>query len=833
MKHHFFKKYFLQHLIAFIVFLIISIVYLYPELQGRRIAQNDVMQWKGMSKEVNDYREKTNENILWTNSMFSGMPTYLITTRFVGNQVATLKRVLFGWDYRGGILILLLSFISFYILLLSFNVNKWLSIAGAIGFGLSSYFIIIIEAGHITKTHAIIFVPILIAGIHLAYNKKLLLGLSLTALGLAFEIVSNHLQITYYAMLIVILFVIAEFFYKLKEKQLKQFLKTSILLVFVSIFAVITNISMLYFTNQYTEYSIRGKSELSADKENKTSGLDKDYAMAWSYGIMETFNLFIPNLYGGKSGGELGTNSKTYKFLEGKVPNANEMIKQMPLYWGEQPFTSGPSYIGAVIIFLFIFSLFFVKKKILWSFIPITILATMLAWGGNFPIVSDFFIKYVPLYNKFRSVSMILVIVSFTVLLIAILGINSIIQNINIDKKKLIKKLMISLYITGGICLIFAILPNMFFNFSSSNDAEMIKSGYPQEFMNALREDRSALLIGDAWRSLAFVLLTFGAIWLYLKNKLKLQYFIFSLALLIFIDLWTIDRRYLNSDNFIPKSQTEVPYQPTKADLQILQDNDINYRVMNLTTNTFNDAATSYFHKSIGGYHAAKLRRYQDLIEHHISKNNMNVLNMLNAKYFIIPSEDKESLEVQKNPMALGNAWFVRKYKIVANADEEINALTKFNPYYEAIIDKRFESFVKNINLNSIDTSATIKLLEYAPHKLLYESSSKTEQLCVFSEIYYKDGWNVKIDGKDTEHFRVNYVLRAMIVPQGQHKIEFYFKPLMEKPLEITAATSSTLIILFFIFAVFVELKKLKINLKKEEGENLQVKANIKKKIKK
>jgi hypothetical protein len=792
-----FKK-FLPHIIAVVIFVIIGFIY-YPDVfKGYVMKQHDYDTYRGMSKEIVDYREATGEEALWTNRMFGGMPAYLISVQYPNQKpLAFIHRALMLWTPRP-VSFLVLSMLMAYFAFLMFGVRQWLSVVGAVAYAFSSYFLIVVEAGHITKMLALAYMPIVIASIYYAYKKNKWVGTVVFAFALALQILVNHLQITYYTMMtagVMILFIFIDY---LKQKALKEFLIRSALLVIAVVFAIGSNFPSLYLTYEYGKYSTRGKSELTFNKENKTSGLDKDYITQWSYGVDETMTLLIPDFMGGASVGELDQNSNTYNFLTKKVgyppSQAKQVIKQMPTYWGTQPFTSGPVYVGAIIVFLFIMGFFLIKDNTRWWILLATILSIMLAWGKNFMPLTDFFIDYVPGYDKFRSVSMILVIAEFTMPLFAILTLNKILYS-KLTKEEILKALKYSFIIVGGLLLFIALFAGGLFSFEALTDQAYIKQG-AVDFVNALREDRKEMLVGDAWRSFIFVLLAAAGIFLYLKKTLDKKYLIIFVGALILIDLWGLDKRYVNSDDFVRETKDKVPYPLTPQIAQILQDTTLDYRVFNLTVSPFNDASTSYYVNSIGGYHGAKMKRYQELIDFCISKNNMNVLNMLNTKYFIVPTKDGQAV-VQQNPNALGNVWFVQEYKLVPNADSEITALCNFNPAKTAIVDKRFEKYIRDWKYVP-DPQASIKLVSYAPNKLVYEYNAKTPQFAVFSEIYYPKGWNAYVDGKLMPHFRVNYVLRAMILPAGNHKVVFKFEP---KGYFVGYKVAYVFVILLFVFA--------------------------------
>jgi len=811
MKKELLNKNLLPPLAAVLIFLVVIITYFNPLIEGKRLQQDDISRYKGMSKEVSDFRKEHHEEPLWTNSMFGGMPTFQISTLYEGNLTDYIDRVL-----RLGLPIpadfVFLYALGFFILLLTLRINPWLSAAGSIGYAFSSYFFIILVAGHNSKAHAIGYFAPVIAGILLAYRGKYLAGGILTLLFLALEISCNHLQITYYLALTALILILALAVQAVLEKQIPRFMKASGVLAVAAILAVGPSIGNLWSTYEYSKYTIRGKSELTSNQENKTSGLDKDYATQWSYGKSESFTLLIPNFKGGSSQEALSTNSAVYKALnDNQVPNSRDIIKAMPTYWGDQPFTSGPVYVGAIFVFLFVFGLFIVKGAVKWGLLAATLLSLMLAWGHNFNGLTNFFLDYFPGYNKFRAVAMILIIAQFTIPLLGIMALSKSFDA-ETDQKKTWAALKWSTLITAGICLIFAILPGAFFDFSGSGDAQLKSGGYPDWIINALISDRESMLKADAFRSLVFILLAAATIWAVLFKKIKAVYGIILFFALLIIDLWPINQRYLSKDNYVSKNKMEIPYEASPADELILKDTDPNFRVLNLTVNTFNDASTSYFHKSIGGYHGAKLRRYQELIDFQINKNNMSVLNMLNTKYFIVKGENNIPTP-QVNMNALGNAWFVKEVKFVANADSEIVALDNFDPKMTAIVDQRFKETAGKLPA-AADTTATIALTSYKPNELKYESNSQTEQTAVFSEIYYEKGWKAFIDGKPMPHFRANYVLRAMNIPPGNHKIEFRFEPDSFKKGEKISFASSILI--FLLLAGFMAYQVKLILAKKE-----------------
>ena len=803
------------HLIVLLLFVGISFVYFSPLLEGKALDMQDIKQWKGMSKEITDFRSATGEEALWTNSMFSGMPAYQISARSNANLIQYIVKVItLGMPRPASSLFLYL--LGFYILLLTLKVDYRISAIGAIAFAFSSYFFIIIEAGHMTKAHAIAYVPLVVASVLYTYRGKVLVGGVFTALAVALQLYANHLQITYYLLLVLILIGFVQLFKDINGNNLIDFFKRSFVLLLAALLGSGTSYTVLATTMEYGEDSTRGKSELTTNLDNKTSGLDKDYATSWSYGIAETFTLLIPDFYGGASQGSLSEDSKTFQAIK-RAPNAKKIIKNLPLYWGDQPFTSGPTYAGAVVVFLFVLGLFLVSSTMRIWLLLATLLSIMLAWGKNFMPLTDLFLDYFPGYNKFRAVSMILVIAEFTIPLLGFIALNKFLSEDDEDyetdnkvkdiktqkvshavvKSKKLRSLNLAFYIVGGVTMIFALAPNLFFDFVGVQDASLAKNGWP---VDALQFDREKLLSSDAWRSFIFVALTFGTLWIFLKNNLKSKYLVLIIGFLIVSDMWTVNKRYLNDDNFSRKKRVETPYQPSQADIQILKDKDPNFRVFNQSVSTFNDASTSYFHKSIGGYHGAKLKRYQELIENHISKGNMSVLNMLNTKYFISSRK-----EVQINQSALGNCWFVSNVNIVENADQEISSLGNFNPSKTAIVDSRFS---KQINDSLfLKEGSSIVLTDYKPNHLTYSANAVNNSIAIFSEIYYDKGWNAYLDGKITSHFRANYVLRGMNVPSGKHIIEFKFEPQSYKTGEVIAMSSSIILLLLLFLISFRELQ--------------------------
>ena len=807
------------YLVAVLLFIVITFAFFSPLLEGKRIFQSDIAQFQGMSKEIVDYRTSTGQEPLWTNSMFGGMPAYQISANYTSNLVGYLDTIFtLGLPHPANLVFL--YFLGFFFLLLVMKVNPWLSIAGAIAFAFSSFLMIIIDVGHNSQAHAIGYMAPVLAGFILTFRKKYILGGLVSAVFLSLELKANHPQITYYLVMIAVILGICELIQAIRLKTYKPYFISIGIIFIAGGFALATNITSLWATYEYGNYTIRGKSELTSNKANRTSGLDKDYATQWSYGVGETMTLLIPNFTGGADQ-KLDINSNTAKALRANnVPeeNVRQFIDQhLPTYWGSQPFVAGPVYVGAIIFFLFILGLLIVKGPLKWWLLAVTILSIFLAWGHNFMAFTEFFFKYVPGYNKFRSVTMILVIAEFAMPLLGMLALKEFFDP-GKDRKKVMKQLFIAAGITGGIALIFALIPGMFLDFVGQNDAYQAKQlGLPDWLMQGIREDRSSLLQMDAWRTLIFILLAGVVMYAVLFNKIRKQYAYLILSVLILIDMYPVAKRYLNEESFRSRSQVATPYQPTAADEQILQDKSLDYRVLNLTVNTFNDASTSYFHKSLGGYHGAKLRRYQELIDSGIQKDvqtfakgmstdSTYVLNMLNTKYFIIPDNNRQPA-AYPNDKAYGNAWFVKDYSIVDDADAELNAIHKYNPKQTAVINKKFAKDLEGFTPGR-DSSDLIRLDTYAPNDLRYSYKSKNNGLAVFSEIYYPKGWNAYVDGKLSPHFQTDYVLRAMVLPAGEHKVEFKFEPKVYRIGEKISLVSSILLILVVIGLGVMEIRK-------------------------
>ena len=811
-----FVKSVLPHIAVVILFSILTYVYLLPVLQGKELAQHDITQSLSMSHEVRSIWKETGELPLWTNSMFGGMPSYQIWMDYPSNVVThciNFIKIFFPDTPQ----YVFLCMLCMYILLFVYTRNHWIGIIGGIAFAFGTFNIISLDAGHTSKVRCIAFMAAILAGIVSAYRGRYLFGAALVALVLGMQIRSNHFQISYYTFMSALVLGVYFLVMAIRGKKMLNFLKATGILLIAAMLAVGANAAQLWVTYEYSNATIRGgKSELAHKAENqaKEGGLDKDYAFSWSYGKLETFTLLIPNFMGGASSEELSENSNLYEeFTKKGVPRqqAKGIMGQVPTYWGDQPFTAGPTYYGAVICFLFVLGMFVVKSPLKWAFFALGALMMLLGWGRNLMFFNELFFNYFPMYNKFRTPSMALVVTNLSVIFIAGLGVHEVING-KLTKQEIFDGLKKSVAIILGIILLVGIGGSFMFDFKAAIDSQLTQSGWP---VDALRQDRAALLRADAIRSFIFIAIAALLVWGFIEKKIKQSHLLAGITLLVLVDLWQVCKRYLNEEDFVTKSAREKMFQPSKTDLQILQDKDPYYRVLNLTTSTFNDAKTSYFHKSVGGYHAAKLRRYQELIEKQITKNmarlnkglgndNIPVLNMLNMKYVIASKDD-----VIRNPNAMGNAWFVSSYRLVENADEEINALSNFNPAELAIIDQRFKDYLAGLPSPTRGTG-TIELKDYHPNRLKYESNSGEEQLAVFSEIYYdeKKDWKVFIDGKPIEHIRVNYVLRALRIPEGKHTIEFKFEPRSYYTGENISLAFSSLTLLLVLLTVVVEVRK-------------------------
>ncbi len=799
-------KKFLPYIIGGVVFAIASLLYFNPVLSGKKIKQGDITQFIGMARESSQYRLDKGKESYWLNNAFSGMPTYQVGAyypndfiRYVDKAIRFLPRPA---DY------LFLYFLSFFILLTALKVDWKLAILGSLSFGFSTYLIIIFGAGHNAKAHAIGYMPMVVAGILYVYQKRYLLGFVLTSLAMALEIAANHPQMTYYLGFCLLIFGIVELIESYKNMELPLFAKNTIIVLVACFLGISVNSTRLLATKEYAAESTRGKSELTihpnGSPKEKSSGLDRAYITEYSYGIAETFNLLIPRFMGGGTVEKLDESSAVYETVKLKAGDgvAKDFSSQVLTYWGKQPIVEAPAYIGAIVFFLFFLGIFLVRGKLKYWLVSATVFSIIMSWGKNFPLPTDLFIDYFPLYDKFRAVSSIQVIAELCVPLLGILALKQFFSS-DVSKEEKLQALKKAVYIMGGVTILFALMGSSLFSFEGLRDAQ-----YEQqlpELVDALIADRKSMLMSDSFRSLILVLLTGGILWASLKEKIKSPISIIALAALIVFDLVSINLNYVNKEDFTTARNVDKPFVANNADKEILKDKGY-YRVANFSGNVLNEARTSYFHNSIGGYHAAKMKRYQELFEYQIAKNNFEVLNMLNTKYFIV-GEGK----VQENPDANGNAWFVNNLKVVDSANGEIQGLDSLKTKKEAVI--RNNSF-KNLSLSNtkfeMDSTATINLRDRDAAYLKYKTTSTTDQFAVFSEMYYKNGWNAYLDGVLVPHERVNYVLRGMVVPSGEHSIEFKFEPTVISTGNTISLISYGFMLIIPIGFVFLEKRKKK-----------------------
>lgn len=794
--------------IAIAIFIIASLIYFYPVLKGQKIAQSDITQFQGMAKEISDFRADKNTEPYWTGASFSGMPAYQISAYYPNDFVRSLDKLLRFLprpaDYT------FLYFLSFFVLMLALKVKWRLAILGALSFGFSTYLIIIFIPGHNAKAHAIAYMPLVLAGVLWVFQKKYALGFFVTGLAMALEIYANHIQMTYYLGFCLLILGLVEFINAIKEKTLPVFIKQAVVILAAVILGVGANSSRLMAMKEYADYSTRGKSELTINvdgtKKTPTKGLDKDYITQFSYAKLETFNLFVPRFMGGGTVEKLNKNSEFYQLIEKKAGKkvADDYAEQVLTYWGDQPIVEAPAYIGAVIFFLFFLGIFLVKGRLKQWLVAATVFSILLSWGRNFEGLTNFFIDYIPLYNKFRAVSSIQIIAELCVPILGVLALKEFFSS-NVSRKKKRRALKKAVVVFGSFIVIGFIFAHIFSTFEGLRD-----SNYKDlpGLIDAVIADRKMMLLKDTLRSLAFVLVVAITLKFFLKNKLKQQFTIIILAFFVLLDLISVDKKYVNATDFISSRKVEKPFTASNADKLILQDK-THFRVANFTTDPMQDGATSYFHQSIGGYHAAKMGRYQELFDFQIAKNNMEVLNMLNTKYLIVADNNGEK-QVQQNPDVNGNVWFVENVKVVNSANEEMQALDSLNTKTTAVLDISKVSEKSNFNFEK-DSTATIKLLNYDVTSLTYQSKSTKEQFAVFSEIYYKDGWNAYVDGKLTPHFRVNYVLRGMVVPAGDHKIEFKFEPKVIQQGGMISLSSYVILLLVSVGWFLYDKKKKKL----------------------
>lgn len=828
----------LPDLIAILAFVLLSFAYFFPaDIEKRILFQHDTAAGAGAGQEVKEYYEQTGERSRWTNSLFGGMPMYQIAPSY--DSTKSLQWVqkayqLFLPDY---VCLTFMLMLGFYILLRVFGIPVWLAGLGGIMWAFSSYFFILISAGHIWKFITLAYVPPTIAGIVLAYRGKLLWGGILTALFVALQITSNHVQMSYYFFFVILFFVGAYFEKAWRTKTLPQFFKASAVLIVAALVGIAANVSNLYHTYAYSKETMRGKSELvqTGDAAKQTSsGLDRDYITQWSYGIDETLTLLVPNFKGGAS----AALSQSETAMSKANPMYSSLYGSLTQYFGTQPMTSGPVYVGAFVLFLFVLGCFIVKGPLKWALIGATFFSIVLSWGKNFMPLTDFFIDYVPLYNKFRAVSSILVIAEFTIPLLAIFALKRLLEEPEILKQEK-KPLGISLLLTAGIALLLAIAPGSIGSgYVPAQEAQMLQNAVNQQMIPAnelsgilanLGEMRAELVSSDALRSFIIIGIGCSLLWLYASGKLRSSLTIAGITILCLADMWGVNKRYLNDAQFVPHSIRTETFTKTNTDELILQDTSLDYRVLNFATSTFDDNNTSYWHKSVGGYHPAKLRRYQEMIEHHISPemqaaykaiataggemdsvdaNKFRILNMLNTKYFIFPAGQQRQTVPILNPHAYGNAWFVNKVQYVNNANEEIDALDSIIPTETAVVDARFKDVLKGTTESYKDSLSSIRLTSYAPNRLTYETNNAQDGIAVFSEIYYPDGWHVTIDGQPAELARADYILRTMYVPAGQHTIEMRFDPTSLHVTEGIAYGALALLVIGIIVAVLIAKRK-------------------------
>ena len=828
----------LPDLIAILAFVLLSFAYFFPaDIENRILFQHDTAAGAGAGQEVKEYYEQTGERSRWTNSLFGGMPMYQIAPSY--DSTKSLQWVqkayqLFLPDY---VCLTFMLMLGFYILLRVFGIPVWLAGLGGIMWAFSSYFFILISAGHIWKFITLAYVPPTIAGIVLTYRGKLLWGGILTALFVALQITSNHVQMSYYFFFVILFFVGAYFEKAWRTKTLPQFFKASAVLIVAALVGIAANVSNLYHTYAYSKETMRGKSELvqTGDAAKQTSsGLDRDYITQWSYGIDETLTLLVPNFKGGAS----AALSQSETAMSKANPMYSSLYGSLTQYFGTQPMTSGPVYVGAFVLFLFVLGCFIVKGPLKWALIGATFFSIVLSWGKNFMPLTDFFIDYVPLYNKFRAVSSILVIAEFTIPLLAIFALKRLLEEPEILKQEK-KPLGISLLLTAGIALLLAVAPGSIGSgYVPAQEAQMLQNAVNQQMIPAnelsgilanLGEMRAELVSSDALRSFIIIGIGCSLLWLYASGKLRSSLTIAGITILCLADMWGVNKRYLNDAQFVPHSIRTETFTKTNTDELILQDTSLDYRVLNFATSTFDDNNTSYWHKSVGGYHPAKLRRYQEMIEHHISPemqaaykaiataggemdsvdaNKFRVLNMLNTKYFIFPAGQQRQTVPILNPHAYGNAWFVNKVQYVNNANEEIDALDSIIPTETAVVDARFKDVLKGTTESYKDSLSSIRLTSYAPNRLTYETNNAQDGIAVFSEIYYPDGWHVTIDGQPAELARADYILRTMYVPAGQHTIEMRFDPTSLHVTEGIAYGALALLVIGIIVAVLIAKRK-------------------------
>ena len=821
-------KKWLPDVLAVLLFAVLAFAYFFPaDIEGRILYRHDASAGRGAGQEAMEYYQRTGERTRWTNALFSGMPTYQMSPSYNSTYNLTVLTNAYHLWLPENVWYVFAYLLGFYILLRAFDFRQHLAVLGSIIWAFSTYFLIIIAAGHIWKVWALAYLPPMIAGIVLAYRGKYLWGFIVAAIFGAFEINANHVQMTYYYLFIILFLIIGWLVQAIREKQIMHFVKATGVCIAAGLIAVCLNLSNLYHTWQYSQETMRGKSELvKKNTANQTSsGLERDYITQWSYGIDETWTLLIPNTKGGAS----MPLSESKTAMDKADPNYESIYQQIGQYWGEQPGTSGPVYVGAFVMMLFILGLFIVKGPVKWALLAATILSILLSWGKNFMGFTDFFLDYVPMYAKFRTVASILVIAEFTIPLLAMLALKEVMSG-EVKKEKLKVPLIVSFVLTGGVAMLFSLMPSFFFDsFISSSEMHALQTLPPehiQPLIANLTEMREAVFTADCLRSFYIILVGTGLLLAFLYGKLKKEYTIGIILVLCLVDLWTVNKRYLNDDMFVPKSEREAPQEKSQTDELILRDTTLDYRVLNLASNTFNENETSYYHKSIGGYHAAKLRRYQEMIEAYINPEMQRlfsavseaggdmtqvngdsicpVLNMLNTKYFIFPLQGGQTVPIQ-NPYVYGNGWFVDQITYVDNANKEIETVGQIDLRHQAVADAKFKTQLGEAAVQ--DTASIVKITSYEPNRLTYDVNSGKGGVLVFSEIYYP-GWTATVDGEAVELGRVNYILRAIHIAPGQHQVELAFFPKSVDMTETVAYIAFAILLLILIYVVVSLFRK-------------------------
>ncbi|MCL9807277.1 YfhO family protein [Flavobacterium amniphilum] len=797
-------KRFYPHALAVLGFVLVSIIYFYPVLQGKKLLQSDIVQYTAMAKEQNDFRDAYHEEPYWTNSAFGGMPTYQLGANYPHNYIKSVDGLLRFLprpaDY------MFLYFLGFYILLLVLKIKPLKAFFGALAFGFSTYLIVILGVGHNAKAHAIAYMPLVIAGVLLVFQKRWIVGGLLTMIAAALELNANHYQMTYYLLIFLLILTAYYTFRAIQEKELKPLIYSFGVFVVAGLLAVGANATGILATQEYAKESTRGKSELTFTPDGKKSesntSMTYDYITEYSYGIAESFDLIVPRLFGGSNSENVGTDSEMYQFAiahQLTEDQAKEIVKGVPTYWGDQPIVAAPAYIGIVVFFLAVLALFVDKRKIKYAFLAGAIVSLLLSWGKNFPILTDFFINFVPMYDKFRAVSSIQVVLEICMPVLALMGLQTFFTS---EEKEKWNSLWKSAAVCGGVLILLFLAKGMF-SFSGSGDA-YLRESYGPQFVDAIKADRQSLYTSDLIRSLVFVGLVFGILWMSIKNTISGKVAVILVGLFMVADLFLIGKNYLDASAFVSKQEVDEPFVEAPFDTAILQDQS-HYRVFEVSGNAMSDPRASYFHKSIGGYHAAKPRRMQELFDYQIVRNNLEVLNMLNVKYMIQTNEKGEQITI-KSTGANGNAWFVKQILKAKNADEEMKMLSKFDSKNQVIINYEGGKEL----LSGIDNSkATIKLVSYKPNDLKYVSDNPNNGYAVFSEMYYKNGWNAYIDGKLVEHDRVDYALRGLAIPAGKHSVEFRFEPQVVKTGSTIALISFALMLVLIGGGIYLNRKKI------------------------